>query len=194
VRRIVLLTGERGVGKTHVCQQVVEQAVERGYRCAGVLSRPVLAGEEKVAIILVDVATNAEKTLAVADDAPGGVRWGRYRFVPATLEWGSELLSVATPCELLILDELGPLELTLGQGFVAALQVLEEGAFALAMVVVRAELVDALREQLHHAEVRVVDVDPQSRGRLPGEMLSLLGESVAKRDLPSGMGDSTVGA
>jgi len=181
-----LVTGERGVGKTHLCQQVVEQAGKIGYRCAGVLSRAVFDREEKAAITLVDVATSAERTLAVADDTPGELRWGRYRFVPSTLEWGSDLLAGATPCDLLIVDELGPLELTLGQGLVAALDVLDEGAFSLALVVVRPELLDTLRDQLHCAETRVVEVDLQNRDLLPGQIVSLLDESAVNRDLPLG--------
>ena len=189
MNRIVLLTGERGVGKTHLCQQVVERAVQRGYRCAGLLSPAVLDGEEKVAIALVDVATHAEKTLAVADDAPGGVRWGRYRFVTATLEWGSDLLSAATPCDLLILDELGPLELELGEGLIPALDVLNEGLFTLALVVVRPEMVEALKERLQRAEIRVLEVDLRNRDRLPGRIMSLLDETVENQGLPPGAED-----
>jgi nucleoside-triphosphatase THEP1 len=184
--RVVVLTGERGVGKTHLCQAVVEQAGKIGFRCAGVLSRAVFDGEEKAAITLVDVATSAERTLAVADDTPGELRWGRYRFVPSTLEWGSDLLTGATPCDLLIVDELGPLELTLGLGLEAALDVLNEGAFSLALVVVRPELLDTLRKQLHCAETRVVEVDLQNRDQLPGQIVSLLGERAENRDLPLG--------
>jgi nucleoside-triphosphatase len=184
--RVVLVTGERGVGKTHLCQQVVEQAGKTGYRCAGVLSRAVFDGEEKAAITLVDVATGAERILAVADDKPGELRWGRYRFVPSTLEWGSQLLTGAMPCDLLIVDELGPLELTLGLGLVAALGVLKEGAFSLALVVVRPELLDTVREQLHCAETRVVEVDLQNRDQLPGQIVSLLDERGVNRDLPFG--------
>jgi nucleoside-triphosphatase THEP1 len=184
--RVVLVTGERGVGKTHLCQQVVEQAGEIGYRCAGVLSRAVFDGEEKVAITLADVATGAERTLAVADETPGELRWGRYRFVLTTLEWGSDLLAAATPCDLLIVDELGPLELTLGLGLEPALAVLDEGAFSLALVVVRPELLDTLREQLHCAEIRVVEVDLQNRDQLPRQIVSLLDERGVNRDLPFG--------
>ena len=186
MNRVVLVTGERGIGKTHLCQQVAEQAGRRGYGCAGVLSRALFNGEEKVAITMVDVATNAERTLAVADDAPSEVRWGRYRFIPSTLEWGSRLLTGGTPCDLLIVDELGPLELELGQGLVAALDVLNEGAFSLALVVVRRALLDTLREKLQCGETWVVEVNLQNRDQLPGQIVSLLDERGVNRDLPYG--------
>jgi nucleoside-triphosphatase THEP1 len=87
------------------------------------------------------------------------------------------LLRRATPCDLLVVDELGPLELKLGQGLVAALDVLEEGAFSLALVVVRPELVDDVRERLRSAEISVLQVDLQSRERLAGQILCLLDQA-----------------
>ena len=186
MNRVVLLTGERGVGKTHLCQQLVVQARKSGYSCAGVLSPAIISEGEKVGIDLVDAATGEKRLLAEADHAGGEVRWGKYRFVRATLEWGAEVLRGSTPCDLLVVDELGPLELKLGQGLVAALDVLDEGAFSLALVVVRLELVDSMRERLRPAETSILEVDLQNREQLPGQILSLLDQIGLQRDLPHG--------
>ena len=174
--KIVLLTGERSVGKTYLCQQVVRQARKKGYSCAGVLSPALFADTEKVGINLVDVATGEERLLAVADDAPGDVRWGRYRFVPATLEWATNRLETATPCDLLILDELGPLELERGKGLVQALDVLNGGGFSMALVVVRPELVATLERRLEGKGTVVLEVTLQNREQLRGQIVSMLGE------------------
>jgi len=171
---VVLLTGERGVGKTHLCQRVVREVLEQGYSCAGVLSPPVIVDGDKVGISLVDAASGAKRALATADRAPGKVRWGKYRFVPSTLEWGVSLLSRATPCDLLVVDELGPLELELGQGLVEALHVLSEGDYSLALVVVRPELVEFVDHRLEGQQTRVIEVTLQNRDRLPGEIVSML--------------------
>jgi nucleoside-triphosphatase len=186
MNRVVLLTGVRGVGKTHLCQQVVDQARQSGYSCAGVLSPASFSGGEKVGINLVDVASGEERLLAEADDTGGEVRWGKYRFVRPTLDWGAELLEGAAPCDLLVVDELGPLELRLGLGLVAALHVLDEGGFSLALVVVRPELVDSVRERLRATETSVLEVDLENRDQLPGQILSLLEQIGVQRDLTSG--------
>jgi nucleoside-triphosphatase THEP1 len=174
--RIVLLTGEREIGKTRLCERVVEEAKRRGFSCAGVLSRALFRGQEKVGISLVDVASGEERPLATADDAPDKVRWGRYRFVPSSLAWGAELLSKAAPCDLLVVDELGPLELELGGGLVWALDVLVQGGFLLALVVVRPALLDEVKERLKGKRPVILELTFSNRDQLPAQILSMLEE------------------
>jgi len=182
--RVVLLMGERGVGKTHLCQRVVQLAQERGYDCAGVLSPAAFADGKKVAINLIDVATGEERLLAVADDAPGDVRWGRYRFVSSTLQWATKRLRRAVPCDLLVVDELGPLELESKGGLVEALDILRGGGFGLGLVVIRPELLDSLKERLQSAECLVLRVTLANRDRLPGQVLTMLDQEQVGPDLP----------
>jgi len=177
--RIVLLTGERGTGKTHLCQRVVEEARRRGFSCTGVLSPALFDGQEKVGISLVDVATGEERPLASAEDASQGLQWGRYGFVPSSLTWGGALLTRATPCQLLVVDELGPLELELGQGLVKALDVLAQGGFSLALVVVRPALLNEVTARLKGRQPIILEVTPSNRDQLPVQILSMLeGEKV----------------
>jgi nucleoside-triphosphatase THEP1 len=185
MHHIVLITGERGVGKTYLCQRVVDEARRRAYTCTGLLSPACFEGQEKVGISLVDVASGEERPLATADDVPGEARWGRYRFVDCTLEWGTRVLAEAGPCDLLVVDELGPLELEKGQGFVRALDVLVEGRFCLALVVVRPELLDEVRGRLRGEELDVVEVTLANREELPLQVVNRLAQRGEEPDLRS---------
>jgi nucleoside-triphosphatase THEP1 len=176
MNEVLLLTGERGVGKTGVCQRVVREACERGLSCAGAMSPAVFEGGHKVGITLVDVATGEYRPLAVADGLRGEVRWGKYRFMPEALEWGTQVLEGATPCDLLVVDELGPLELEADQGLVAALDVLNAGGFSLALVVVRPELVEKLKERLGGRVTQVLKVTLANREQLSALIVDLLGQ------------------
>jgi nucleoside-triphosphatase THEP1 len=176
MNEVLLLTGERGIGKTGVCQRVVREARERGLACAGVVSPAVFEDGEKTGITLVEVATDEYRPLAVAEDLPPGVRWGKYRFVPEALEWGAQVLEAATPCDLLVVDELGPLELEADQGLVAALDVLNAGGFSLALVVVRPELVEKLRERLGGRVAQILEVTLANREQLPALIVDLLAQ------------------
>jgi len=183
--RVVLLTGDRAVGKTAVCQRVVEEARGRGYRCSGLLSPCILEGEEKRGIQLVDVSTGETRLLAMADDGAGNVRWGKYRFLSSALQWGTLVLKAALPSHLLVVDELGPLELKKGEGLVTALELLAGGSFSLAVVVVRPELLTALAERLKGLRPQVIEVTEQNRDMLPERVMSILHEAVNSPDLPS---------
>jgi len=80
---------------------------------------------------------------------------------------------------LLVVDELGPLELELGQGLVKALDVLAQGGFSLALVVVRPALLNEVTARLKGRQPIILEVTPSNRDQLPVQILSMLeGEKV----------------
>lgn len=163
---LLLLTGERGVGKTTVCQRTVALASAAGWSCGGLLTLRLAGGDERE---VVDVCTGERRLLTTTGN---GVRQGDYIFDPETLAWGEDVLARALPCDLLVVDELGPLELERGQGWAGAIDALSHGQFRLALVVVRPELLSRAQRQLRHATV-VVTVTPQNRDRLPSLVLQM---------------------
>ncbi|MDX9734553.1 MAG: nucleoside-triphosphatase [Thermoanaerobaculia bacterium] len=141
---LALLTGGRGAGKTRWCEALARAAREAKLAVRGVLSPPVLAGGEKRAIDLLDLATGSRRFLAerARPDLPGteGLGW---RFDPEALAAGNVALERVGACDLLLVDELGPLELGRGSGFTAAFGLLDARRHGLAIVVVRPSLVAA---------------------------------------------------
>ncbi len=162
---IVLVTGPRGVGKSTLCLRTVALAKSAGYSCAGLLT----LREEGDLRTVVDVRTGDRQSLTAS--GPTGVPVGRYLFDPDTLAWGTALLARSAPCDLLVLDELGPLEMT-GGGWAIGMGILREGHFLLALVVVRPELItDVLRQ---FPDAWVVEVTPENRDDLPTWLAGLL--------------------
>jgi nucleoside-triphosphatase THEP1 len=167
--RVLLLTGARGAGKSTVCSKVVTLARARGYVCRGVITRRSGPDERTV----IRVRDGVARPLTVAPQVGASVVQGRYHFDPRTLAWGREILRQATPCDLFVVDELGPLELIRGQGWAPALDVLREGEYRLAVVVVRPALVGRVRRRLD-GELAALSVTPANRDDLPHEILSAL--------------------
>jgi ABC-type cobalamin/Fe3+-siderophores transport system ATPase subunit/nucleoside-triphosphatase THEP1 len=156
----LVVTGARGSGKSRWCAAVVAAARARGLSVAGVASPAVLEGGRKVAIDLVDLRRDARRRLAEVRraDEPG-TSTQRWRFDEAALAWGNAALreAAATRVDLLVVDELGPLEFVRGVGFTEGVSALDAGRFAVACVVVRPALVDeALRRW---PDATVVDVE-----------------------------------
>ena len=80
----------------------------------------------------------------------------------------------ALPCDLLVVDELGPLELERGVGWTAALGLLQQSGFALAVVVVRPGLVARARDLLPTEEVTLLAVTRDNRDSLPQVIVGML--------------------
>mgnify|MGYP006304929073 CR=1 FL=1 len=171
VGRVVILSGERRVGKSTVCAELVSLAREVGFRCGGLIT---LAedGEREV----VDAQTGNRRRLTHGAGEGPAVIQGRFRFNPETIHWAIDVLARATPCELLIVDELGPLEVIRGEGWASAIDVVRGGAYGLAVVVVRPELVATVSALLPEMEPELLTVTRENRSRLPGMLLRMLGE------------------
>jgi nucleoside-triphosphatase THEP1 len=144
-KHVAILTGPFGSGKTTACRQLADLARQRGLDCAGIVCPARFAGAHKVGINLLNLRTGESRPLAEADDQPSELRTTHYRFDAEEMAWSAAILDTACPCDVLIVDEIGPIELERGQGWVNALTVLRQGQFDLAVVVVRPGLVDAFR-------------------------------------------------
>ena len=171
---LVIVTGPSGSGKTTLCQGVLARARARRLDCAGVLSPARLLAGQKVGIDLLDVRRGEVRPLAEADQEPGPVRTTAYRFHPETLAWGAAVIDAATPCDLLLIDELGPLELVRGEGWVGALDVLRAGRYHLAAVVIRPALLDAFRLAVPGPAARVVTLPAVCLGEAAAGILAPL--------------------
>lgn len=137
-----IISGPIGSGKTRYCQHLAGQARARGWDVAGVLSPGVFLGERKVAIEVLDLRSGQRRTLAqrVAEVGASGLHTQEWAFDDRVLAWGDALLAHATPCDMLVVDELGPLELERGQGWVSAIPAITSRAYRLALVVLRPTL------------------------------------------------------
>jgi hypothetical protein len=84
-----------------------------------------------------------DATFLSTDELTPGWEFGQDVFA-----FGERAVAAGADADLLIVDELGPLELRGGRGWVGALTVLREGTFRAALVVCRPELLDDLWQAL----------------------------------------------
>jgi nucleoside-triphosphatase THEP1 len=176
----VLLTGERQVGKTTVCKQVMELARGLGYDPAGVLA-PALLDKDglPIAYHALMVADGEQRLLARADGDLGGPRTGRYSFDADVLSWmiGRLRGAISQSCDLLIVDEIGPLELEQGEGLAPLLSDLSASGLPPLLLVVRPELAGRLQKRLPDIPLRTFTVTQENRQALPDAIVKeLFGE------------------
>ncbi len=169
-RCTIILTGERGIGKTTVCREIVSLAQAEGYTCGGILTLSQPDGELDV----LNVHSSDTRRLTVGPDVEDVVIQGPFRFDPETLAWGNEALASTRPCHLLVIDELGPLEIERGGGWHRAFDALRRNDHVLAVVVVRPELVAHAQMRFPISASTVFTVTRDDRDSIPLTLLETL--------------------
>ncbi len=172
--KILLLVAASGAGKTTACQKLVELAKDHDLNVTGVLSIPVYDSLVKSAINLVDATSSNERTLARV--ATPGVEpdVGIWSFEPEAILWGQALLDGLPACDLLVIDEIGPLEIKLGKGLTNALAALRRANYRLAVVSLRPALIEALLKLLPSGNISVYWVNEGNRNLLPDSIIAEL--------------------
>lgn len=114
----------------------------------GILSASRYRRGERVGLDVKDLCTGTRVALAEKLTPTGGPSTERWHFHTGGLVWGAQVLAAGTPCDLLVIDELGPLELERGTGWANALDVLRGGNYRLALTTVRPDLAGHLQHLL----------------------------------------------
>ena len=121
---LLLIVGDRHAGKTSTCRTLAARARAGGLTVGGILALAVHDGGQCGGYAVVDLATGAGVRLADLT-GPGIEHAGRFHFLADGLRLGRAALAraIADAPHLVIVDEVGPLELA-GGGWAAALDLL----------------------------------------------------------------------
>jgi nucleoside-triphosphatase THEP1 len=172
--KIILLTGSILSGKTSFCLEIAKLAKERGLDLAGLISPAVFTGSQKTAIDALDLRNWKRKRLAeLRTGEKTDLETHRWSFDPAVISWGNQVLAEAAPCDLLIIDELGPLEFERSDGWVEGLSVLERGDFNTGIIVIRPGLIDQANKRWEISQQINLDL-PKQADRTAEDLLSSL--------------------
>lgn len=172
--RIILLTAERGAGKTTACQRLIALARADGCTPGGIVApaRYDTAGS-KVGIDVVDVASGERRSLAMVERDALRATVGQYRFDPAVEAWALHVLltSLDQPLDIAIIDEIGPLELLQGKGYAPVLERLPHARCRSAVILVRTSLAETLVERLRPLSPVTVRLPLTNRDEVPPTLL-----------------------
>lgn len=151
VPHVLLLSGPRQVGKSTLCRKLVMALREDNVTIAGLLTEHV--GPHDLEVNELHSGERYALTLPFGDGTSAEL--GRFRMDPVAIARGMASLRSALPTDVLFIDEIGPLELKLGQGWLPLLAQLQRACCRMAVLVVRPEL---LGEALAHLATPVITV------------------------------------
>ncbi|MFC1917091.1 nucleoside-triphosphatase [Chloroflexota bacterium] len=166
---VILVTGEKGVGKSTICRKTIRIIQQEGFNCGGVLTFKSV-GED---ITIEDIQSGETRPFAsVADHGSGGPSTPRYFFRPDGLDFGLQAIMGAAAADVVWIDEMGPLELR-GEGFAPALELVKSGKVKKSVLVVRRELLFYYLPQLP-ATSQIFEVTVETRDDLPQQIAEFL--------------------
>lgn len=170
---LIILSGPRGAGKTTLIQKVLDRFQNGALDVAGILSLPVDEDGVKIAIVGLDLRSRETRRLAIQNRGlNGGLATRRWQFEPRAMQWANNILEASTPCDLLVVDELGVLEFERHQGWLAGLNALDGGAYTAAITVIRPELLSQAKARWPWATIIEVTQDIRAAAQI--ELVSTL--------------------
>jgi iron complex transport system ATP-binding protein len=140
--KILLLTGLSGAGKTTWCERLADLAKTNGLMVKGILSPGEYESGRKTGINAKEIISGDTNQLAtLRKETTNGLSTPRWQFKSETVDWLNQILQKIEDCDLLIIDELGPLELLQNKGLTAGLDLVDRKRFRVACIVIRSSLI-----------------------------------------------------
>jgi len=162
---VVVLAGPVHAGKTTFLERALPAWRERGLACHGFLGPAVMDGGG-TGYDLLEIGSGRRRPYLRRRGEAGAERVGPFVFVSETLERARTIIRDAGPGGLLIVDEVGPLELE-GGGLWPALRGVLASRTGPLLLVVREDILDEFAARLAPEAPVIVDVrDPAARARL----------------------------
>jgi nucleoside-triphosphatase len=167
LKRLIFLTGSPGVGKTSVLRRTLELLTQRGFRVGGMISSEIREGGNRVGFEVTDVSTGRRGVLAHIHQSRGP-KVGKYTVNLedlATIGAGAIREAVRT-VDIIVIDEVGPMELFSREFRVAVEEVVESGKTVVGIIHYRARggLIDGLRS---NPDAKIIEVTLDNREGLP---------------------------
>ena len=146
--RIFIISGQIGSGKSTFLRKQIAALRKSGRRIQGLVTE-----ERNGERWTVDLATGHAWILAHPNVGQPGIATPRYIFDAEGIIHANQVLRESSGADVLVIDELGPLELLRQEGWVAALDVLDRAEFAEAYVVIRESLIGIAQTRWPQSEI-----------------------------------------
>jgi len=186
-KRLLLITGSPGVGKTTLLLKVVEGLTAKGYSVGGMISREVRTSGARVGFEVTDLSSGYRGWLASVHEERGP-QVGKYHVNIDDLN-GIGVKAILRACEKLdvvVVDEIGPMELFSEEFREAVMKVVEGEKLLVATIhwKMSGELIDSIKKR-EDSETHVVTYENREHlhEAIIGEAMDFLSKATLNKGL-----------
>lgn len=167
LKRVLLLTGAPGVGKTTVLERAVESLRADSISVGGMISREVREGNVRVGFEILDLTRGKRGWLSHVNGKVGPAV-GKYRVNLADLDnvGAQAIVEAIEKCSVVTIDEIGPMEVYSSKFNQAVKQAFESGKPVLAVVHAKAKDTMVMQAK-KRADAEIFTVSLVNRDSLP---------------------------
>ena len=168
---IIVLTGAPGVGKTTAVMRAARALNDRGLNVGGIVSRELSINNIRIGFEFIDLITN--DTNVLASITGNGPKVGKYFVNLAGCRFAAERLSSAAKnCDVIICDEIGPMELKSREFIDSVKNLLDVDKKTL--VVVHQRLQHPVAEEFRKKSSLLISLDLENREKVNERLLDRL--------------------
>lgn len=177
MRNLIGLTGNRGSGKTQLCVKLAHDLTAQNIVVKGFYSPAVFEDGVKLGIDTVSLPSFERRALAKVGAIDGQIRLGKWSMDPATFEWINQSLDQISTADVLIFDEIGPLEVEQKAGWRKALDLVEKAEYDLAVITFRPDYVPLFKDKFSHIHIFNLD-QSETRAEFEAAVEKVLGKGI----------------
>jgi nucleoside-triphosphatase THEP1 len=146
--RIFIISGQIGSGKSTFLRKQIISLRKSGRQIQGLVTE-----ERNGERWTIDLSTGHAWILAHPNSGQPGISTPRYVFDAEGISHANAVLRRTVGTDVLIIDELGPLELLRQEGWVTALEILDRAEFNEAYIVIRESLINVAQSRWPESEI-----------------------------------------
>lgn len=166
LKRLFFITGRPGIGKTTVLLRATDALKAEGYRVMGMISREAREKGNRVGFEIVDLSTGQKGWLAHVHQ-PVGPQVSKYRVNLEDLNniGAKSIRDAVTEAQIIIIDEIGPMELFSSQFKGAVSEALNSSKAVLGTIHLKARdpLIQTIKDR---KEAEIFEVNYENRQSL----------------------------
>jgi nucleoside-triphosphatase THEP1 len=175
LKNIFIVTGDRASGKTSLLAALTEEFRQRKRSVGGILSPVVQMDSIRTGYDVINILTGERVPLCRNEPDGIGIKIGEWIFRDDGIQFGRTALdpSSSTACDLIIIDEVGPLELE-NKVWASSIDRLIGSSHCPIILVVREHLIEKVQDRWSFIPERVWKIDGGNSRELLKEIMGVL--------------------